>query len=363
MTAIHQFVPDLRASHGTCHHVLALRDVLQAAGFESDIFVEIGHDETSSEVTSFEQYTARAETGDVLLYHVSDASPLAEFLAVRRETLVLDVHSLTPPHVYAGWDDHAAHQMDIALAQVAALAPRVALGIGDSTFEASEMRRFGCRRTEVVPLLVDTGPWPDVDGEEVGHLAAAHGQGTVLLFVGRISPDEGVHRLIETLWLYRRWFDPKARMHLVGPVLAGSYAEAVFAFAEEIGLGASVRHAQYLSPAQLASWYADADVFLTLSEHEGFGAALVGAMRAGLPIVALDAGGVPETVGDGALVLHDSRPTTAAIAVDRVLGDPHLVRTLVDAGQRRLAQLDAGLSGARFVELLFSVAMGEAVPA
>ena len=126
---------------------------------------------------------------------------------------------------------------------------------------------------------------------------------------------------------------------------------------------ACVRHAQHLSEAQLAAWYADADVFVSLSEHEGFCIPLLEAMRSDLPIVALAAGAVPETLGDAGMLLSPTRrPTDVSTAIDRVRRDPALSARLVGAGRRRLRAFDAAATRARFVELLSSVAAGRPVP-
>ena len=65
-----------------------------------------------------------------------------------------------------------------------------------------------------------------------------------------------------------------------------------------------------VSDAALAAYFAAADVYLSLSVHEGFGVPLVEAMAAGVPVVARGVGAVAETVGDAALLLAGTtRPT------------------------------------------------------
>ena len=83
---------------------------------------------------------------------------------------------------------------------------------------------------------------------------------------------------------------------------------------------------------------------------------LLEAMRSDLPIVALAAGAVPETMGDAGLLLDDARPSNVAMAIDRLRRDDELARRLVDAGRRRLRHFAATATRARFVELLSSVA-------
>jgi glycosyltransferase involved in cell wall biosynthesis len=357
VTAVHQFVPALLPRDATGDHTLALRDALRGAGWESDIYVEAAHEDLWPQATYFERYPERAKPGDLLLYQLSTASPVAEFLLGRPETLVLDYHNITPSSYYDGWEDHTSDKVALARVQAAALAPAATLGIADSAFNAAELRHMGCRATAVVPILVDIADRkPPLDEAESARLAHQHGSATVLLFVGRISPNKTQHHLVEALWLYRRWYDPEARLHLVGPAFTESYVEAVFALAEELGLADAVRHGEHLSDAQLAAWYADADVFVCLSEHEGFCIPLLEAMQSGLPIVAFAAGAVPETLGPAGLLLESKRPGVVAAAVDRVRRDDVLAGRLVTAGHRRLEDFQLATTRTRFVEVLTGLA-------
>ncbi len=359
MTAVHQFVPALLPRDATGFHTLALRDTLRAAGWDSDIYVEAAHDELRSEATYFERYPERAQPDDILLYQLSTASPVADFLLGRPEPLVLDYHNITPASFYDGWEDEISEKVTLARHQMAALAPRAVLGIADSSFNAEELRHFGSRETAVIPILIPEGGSGGASAAEdellQGSHRRGHGPGTVLLFVGRLSPNKAQHHLVETLYLYRRWYDPDARLHLVGPAVTEPYVEAVFALADELGLTGAVRHGEHLSEEELAAWYADADVFVCLSEHEGFCIPLLEAMRSDLPIVAFAAGAVPETLGEAGILLPSKRPSVVAAAIDRVRSDAALARGLVAAGQRRLGAFSMPGIQARFVEVLREV--------
>ena len=353
MTAVHQFVPALLPRDATGDHTLALQQALRDAGFASDIYVEAAHDDLWHHATYFERYPERAEPGDILLYQLSTASPVAEFLLTRPEPVVLDYHNITPSSFYDGWEDHTSAKVALARVQMAELAPYAVLGIADSAFNAAELTRLGCRTTSVIPILTGIDDRSvEVDAAERARLEAAHGDATVLLFVGRISPNKTQHHLVEALWLYRRWYDPLARLHLVGPAFTDTYVEAVLALAAELGVAHAVRHGEDLSDAELAAWYADADIFVCLSEHEGFCIPLLEAMRSGLPIVAYAAGAVPETLGDAGVLLDSKRPSVVAAAVHRVLTDGQLADRLVAAGHRRLGAFSPSSTRARFVEVL-----------
>jgi glycosyltransferase involved in cell wall biosynthesis len=147
----------------------------------------------------------------------------------------------------------------------------------------------------------------------------------------------------------------------VGPKVTASYADAVFGFAEELGLSDAVHHRQDLSPTELAAWYDDADVFVCLSEHEGFCIPLLEAMHAGLPIVAFAAGAVPETLGGAGVLLDTNRPSAVASAVNRIRGDDRLTDRLRAAGHRRLEAFSPARTRDRFVEVLAPLTRTEAL--
>ena len=122
-----------------------------------------------------------------------------------------------------------------------------------------------------------------------------------------------------------------------------------------------MRHGEHLSDAELAAWYADADVFVCLSEHEGFCIPLLEAMQSGLPIVAFAAGAVPETLGNAGLLIESKRPSVVASTVDRIRRDRALADQLATAGHRRLEDFLPATTSTRFVEVLGALADTQAV--
>ncbi len=134
------------------------------------------------------------------------------------------------------------------------------------------------------------------------------GGGADILFVGRIVPSKAQHELVKSLWAYRRLYDPRARLHLVGGTSSFEYNKALQEFVHDLGLSSAVRMTGEVSDASLAAHFGAADVYLSLSAHEGFGVPLVEAMVAGVPVVTRGAGAVAETVAGAALVLAAGRP-------------------------------------------------------
>ncbi|MDA8358003.1 MAG: glycosyltransferase family 4 protein [Actinomycetota bacterium] len=356
--AVHQFVPALIPRDATGSHTLLLRDVLRSAGWRSEIFAEATHDDLANESLRVEEYEARARPGDVLIYQFSTSSMVADLLAGRTEPLVLDYHNITSPELYGEWDPPAAARSAEARRQLAVLARRAVLGMADSEFNERDLVAAGCRRTAVVPVLVDLErAVQDADTRTAARLARARaGGGANWLFVGRVVPPKAQHRLVEALWAYRRLYDPSARLHLVGAMPSRRYMSALRRYAADLGLATAVRLYGEVSDAVLAAVYSSADVYVSLSEHEGYGIPLVEAARAGVPVVALGAAAIPETLGDAGLLVGTSEPALVAAAVHRVLTDEALRHSLVVAGQRRVKHHSLAAASAMAVRALTAVA-------
>ncbi len=356
--AVHQFVPALIPRDATGSHTLLLRAALRAAGWRSEIFAEATHDELAAESIKVERYDEHARPGDVLVYQFSTSSMVADLLAGRPEPLVIDYHNITRPELYEPWEPATARRSADALGQLAALAPHAALGLADSAFNEADLVAAGCPTTAVVPVLVDLARLGEApEARTAGRLGAAKTAGGAdWLFVGRLVPSKGQHQLVKALWAYRRLYDPAARLHLVGSTPSNRYLGALRAFVTDLGLGEAVRMPGEVSEAALAAYFEAADVYVSMSVHEGFGVPLLEAMAAGVPVVALRTGAVPGTVGDAGLVLDRTEPGYVAAAAHRVVADAALRGRLTTAGRRRVAEHSLARAGARAVEAIAQVA-------
>jgi glycosyltransferase involved in cell wall biosynthesis len=338
---------------------LLLRQALREAGWPSEIFAEATHADLANESLPVDRYAHRAVPGDVLIYQFSTSSMVADLLAARPEPLIIDYHNITPPELSEGWESDAiVVRAREARRQLAQLAPRAALGMADSPFNEQDLVAAGCRRTAVTPVLVDhrrVGAPPD-PGVAARLAQAKRSGGSDWLFVGRVVRSKAQHELVKALWAYRRLYDPAARLHLVGSAPGTRYRQAIAAFSAELGLSEAVHLPGEVSEPVLAAYFGAADVYVSLSVHEGFGVPLVEAMAAGVPVVALGSGAVTATVGDGGLVLAEGRPGRVAATVHRVVTDDALRDRLVASARRRVSALSLAEARRSAVEAIASVA-------
>ena len=158
---------------------------------------------------------------------------------------------------------------------------------------------------------------------------------TNILFVGRVIPNKKIDDLIRVFALYQRLFDRHSRLLLVGDYRGH---EKYYDRLQELVRERGAQDVVFTGPVdddELRAAYSCADLFLCLSEHEGFCVPLLEAMAFDVPVVAFDTGAVRETLRGGGVLLRDKEPAAVAGLVRRVLTDDALrARRHGDAGAR-----------------------------
>jgi L-malate glycosyltransferase len=265
------------------------------------------------------------------MYHLSIGSRLAADFATLHARRIVLYQNVTPAASVASDGSTLAYHLTWGRADLSRLAPIADLCVAPSSFSAAELIAAGARRVARVGLPVDLRrlkPRP---------AAAAT---TTLLFVGRFLPHKRHDALLRVLAALHGSGDRDARLVLVGNVDTPAYVRALEEFADHLGVRDRLQLVtRKLSDRELADVYAGASMFLCASDHEGFCLPVVEAMAFSLPVLAFAAGAVPETVGDGGLVLVDRDPLLWASLIARLTSDSAARNQLIAAGHRRVAEL------------------------
>ena len=330
---VNQWVPAAHRGDAIGDSARRVRAMFREQGHRSDIFALTIDEDLRNDVLPFSDPTSRS--GDVTIFHFALPSPMTEAFAQLSGRRVLQYHNITPAHFFAPYDPQLFRLAALGRRELATLAGVVDLALGDSDFNRQELESLGFSPTGVFPIAVNTHRITDAPRRPA--LERILGDGLInVLFVGRIVPNKRIEDHIRLAEIYKRYVDSYYRFIFVGRYDAvPSYYAQIRALVHEYKmLPDRFWFTGPVSDEDLGAFYRWADVYVSLSEHEGFCVPLIEAMAADVPVLAYAAGAVPETLG-GAGVLFSPKDLEYAAELMGLLVYDRDVRRAVIGGQRR----------------------------
>lgn len=331
---------------------LAIRDFIQEKGYETAIYAE-GIDSRLPAGTALPcDEMPPLERDDILLYHASTGTPLNIKQLSYGGKKVMIYHNVTPPRYFSGYSPTAEDNCRWGELQIAYAARYVDYCIADSEYNKQQLLAMGCQcPIDVCPILIPFEDYEKAPDEKL--LQKYRGDGwTNLLFVGRIAPNKCQQDVIRAFYVYQKRYNPKSRLFLVGNGKGEKYQQQLADYAEQLGIADKVIFPGHIKFNAILAYYHLADVFVCMSEHEGFCVPIVEAMHFRKPIVAYASTAVPETMGNGGLLLDSKDPELAAGAINRVLEDSNLKNYLLSQQEEELKRFQYEAVKARFWECL-----------
>jgi len=330
---INQWVPAAHQGDAIGDSARRVRTMLRAAGHSSDLYALSMDDALRGDVRWFSDPEARR--GDVTIFHFALPSPMTQAFATLDGARVLQYHNITPAAFFAAYDAGLFRLAALGRQELRSLVGHVDLALGDSEFNRQELEDLGFEPTGVLPIAVYTERITSAPRRPA--LDKILGDGIInILFVGRIVPNKRIEDHIRLAETYKRYVDSYYRFIFVGRYdgLPRYYAQVRGLISEFRMLPDRFWFTGAVPDDDLAAFYRWADVYVSLSEHEGFCVPLVEAMAADVPVLAYAAGAVPETLG-GAGVLFEPKDLELAAELLGMLVYDRPIRDSVIAGQRR----------------------------
>lgn len=330
---VDQWVPALHRGDAIGDSARLMRDAFRRWGHAADVYALELDEDLEGDGRAWSEWRPGA-SDDVVILHYALPSPLSAALRDHRGRRVLLHHNITPPEFFVPYDSEMVHICTVGRAELASLAGHVDLALGDSEFNRRDLASAGFGRTGVLPIYLDFERYREPPNPVLRRLL---GDGrTNVLFVGRIAPNKRQEDLVRLASYWKKFIAPDIRLLLVGKLpRRRHYFDALQALSYEEGFTPwEVLLPGHVAHDDLLAYYASAHVFVSLSEHEGFGVPLVESMLMDVPIVAHRVTAVGDTLGEAGVQFAEKRLDEMAEVAHRLASDQAL-RAGVLAGQRR----------------------------
>lgn len=307
LRALHQIIDYMSWGDAISNHTLLLRNLLRSWGIHSEIYT-CGCDPHMATVCRPLRECQLARD-DWLIYQYSLDSLMTEFALAHPAQTILNYHNITPPHFYEAFDSSFAARLQHAIHDLERLRD-LAGAVSESRYNCEQLEEMGFSPVTHIPLLFSLDELKDSAASPRGrrlYKQLADGQQNIL-FIGRIAPNKRFEHLIHAFHYYHRLIQPASRLLLLGASPHGIYQAYLDMLVESLGLTDSVTFAGRVPLDEgFGAFYQAADVFLCLSEHEGFAVPLIESMDFDLPVIAYGSSAVPETMGDSGVLLTEKR--------------------------------------------------------
>jgi glycosyltransferase involved in cell wall biosynthesis len=337
---VHQILPTLAYGDAIGNQVLELRRLLREWGYASEIFAEHWHPRFASECRPYEEYRRFSHLDNLLILHYSIGGAVNRFVLGIADRRVIYYHNITPAHFFYRVNGEMARWLEEARRDLALFAGKIP-ALAASPYNQQELGALGFKVIGVAPYILTS--------EQLESGAASAGAAKIRqrfdksetidwLFVGRLVPNKCIHDIIKTFYYYHAWMAPNSRLFLVGSGEGTeSYLADLYHLVTRLGLdGAVIFAGHYAAADGLAAFYQMADVYLSMSEHEGFCIPLVEAMRFDIPVLAYASTGVPYTMGNAGVLFQRKEYPLIAEMVYEIIGDTSLRERLVTTQRARL---------------------------
>lgn len=353
-----QLLPTVAYGDAVSNDALAMRGIIRSMGYPSEIYADIliGSNIKDYGILNFNDLLL--SPNDILIYHLSIGSRLNYLIEKFHCKKIMVYHNITPSSYFLGYDPNTFSITKKGVAEAIHLNNKFDYCLADSEFNKQDLLNYGYKcNIDVLPVIVPFSDYDKKPSKKILRKYADHM--TNILFVGRGAPNKKIENVIATFSQYYKNYNSQSRLFIVGHWNGmGKYKAQLDDYVCKLGMH-NVVFTGHVGFEDLLSYYKLADVFVCMSEHEGFCVPLVEAMHFDIPIVARAHAAVPYTLGGSGILLNEYSPLLAAGAIDLLVNNSTLRKNIIAGQRERLRDFSYPVLKAKFESYLNNFIRGE----
>lgn len=205
---------------------------------------------------------------------------------------------------------------------------------GDSEYNLRCLEKFGYKPGKKFPLLFEIKDTPFIRSAKNQNIHKT------FIHVGRFSPNKKIEDVIKAYYAYKIEYNNDCSLHLVGKTsLENKYYCELLEFIKKFNIK-DVYFDGMVDDNKLEELYDNADVYLCMSEHEGFCMPLIEAMKRNLLVCAYNSCAIPETMNGTGVLFLEKDYSKIASKINEVLSDNSLYQSLIEKEKERLLDFE-----------------------
>lgn len=338
---IHQLNSCLAFGDAITNHTFEMDKTLREWGFDTYIFSEIIDSGSFQKKCQLDKdYKKHIESkDDLLIFHYSVYCENINLYKNSNNIKIFEYHNITPPNYIQGYDDYLWHMCKRGRDELKNLT-KCNLSVGDSQYNRLELVKNGFDEStsDVLPIFLHYDDYASVEQNE--RLLEQFSDDYVnIIFVGRIVPNKKIEDIIKVFYIYNKTINPKSRLFLIGAKFLKKYDTQLINLVNRLKLD-NVYFTDRVSLSDLKTYYEFADIFLCMSEHEGFCVPLIESMYFKIPIIAYNSTAIPYTLGNAGILVDEKNYLEIAELINMVVENKKLHNQIIMKQNERLSHFD-----------------------
>lgn len=347
---IEQFLAAFHYGDAVSNNALAIHHFLVKQGIGSRIISMSCDEKLQGQSIPIEEY--REDPGAVKILHYAVPSYLTDLFEKIKGRRVLIYHNITPPRFFTRYSPKMEQFTKMGWHHLKRLSSCFDMSVAVSDYNAGDLKKLGFQNVRTFPLILKLEDFKRPPNPY--SFESIQNKRKSVIFVGRIIPNKKIEDIIKIVFYYKQYISPFIRLIVAGnPQSMPRYFTDLRRLATGLELTSEdIFFTGHIPFNELLSVYHTGDLYMSMSEHEGFCAPLMESCLFGIPIIAYDAGAIRETLDGAGMVVKNKNPSQVAELMHKVLYDENLNKSLKDLMKKRLEKYYSDSDPAKLLALI-----------
>lgn len=330
---------------------IAIQQLIEGLGYDTDIYAQNIDPRLKKGTAKKINHLTKLGKKDIILYHLSTGTDLNYSMVNYPGRKIIVYHNITPCKYFYGYSKANYDLTYLGREGLNYLKDKVERCFADSEYNKTDLREVGYScPIDVLPIIVPFNGYDKTPNQDV--LMQYNDDWVNILFVGRIAPNKKHEDIIRAFAFYKTYLNSKSRLFLVGSYNGlEAYQSKLQKYVNVLGI-TDVIFTGHTKFDNILAYYKLADVFLCMSEHEGFCVPLLEAMYFNLPIIAYNATAIPNTMGKSGILVNEKSPAFIAKLIERLVTDSELRQAVISGQKERLKDFSYERTSEAFKRLI-----------
>ena len=299
-STIHIIAHDIFAGDAIGNFLFDLFDLFSLNNINCRLYATNFND---SRITKEEEVFQKINETDLIFFNFSIYDPFFEKISKLDSKKILYFHGITPPELLVEFDEITASLCEKGLGQFEYISNFNAI-MANSSFTGNQIiNSTSCNKKsfKVIPPFINKDRWSDIENTGTKY----NESNFTLLYVGRFVPHKKIEDIIVLFSeLHKNISD--SRLILAGSFGDNEYKKYIDSVINERceGFTDKIIMPGFITNSELKNIYSSSDIYISMSEHEGFCMPLIEAMNFGIPVFCFSAGATEETMGHSGIIFY-----------------------------------------------------------